>query len=369
MKQLFIFLIFSILFFANTNAQYGATSCMGAQTVTMAFPAITNASDITGTANVVGSTYRYRNVLQGTGITQQVDAVFTLTAMQIPTSPYDFTKDFALNYDCAATIGGVDSNFQPGFVKKSSSGAANRSGGTANTVYNLYSDWTVNFYKANTTIPVFLPFTVIVIDNDGTLATNTDVIRESITFNTTPSSLITSPFGAIPSKETISGNTVTGPNESQLGVATSPEFSAFANYASASGFSFRFNNNWVVTNTNINTTVNNRQSSFSIGCQWPGSTTFAKVNLTGTVFNDVNGLTNSTVDGTGIGGPLSSTPIQQLYANLLSADGVTVLATIPVNSNGTYTLPVGKNSGYTVQISTNQGTVGSPAPATALPAG
>lgn len=100
----------------------------------------------------------------------------------------------------------------------------------------------------------------------------------------------------------------------------------------------------------------------------PGSLTipFNAVNLSGTVYNDVNGLNaGGNVDGAGIGLPSGT----QLYANLLNAAGTTVIATVPVNANGTYSFnSIAPNTNYTVQVSTNQGTVGGATPVTALPA-
>jgi hypothetical protein len=88
--------------------------------------------------------------------------------------------------------------------------------------------------------------------------------------------------------------------------------------------------------------------------------------LSGTIYNDITGLTDAVVsDGLGLGNP-SSTAV---YANLLSADGTTVVASVLVNNDGTYVLPVSANTTYIVQISTNQGTAGQPTPATALPIG
>ena len=89
----------------------------------------------------------------------------------------------------------------------------------------------------------------------------------------------------------------------------------------------------------------------------PGSVTlpFSNINLSGTVFNDANGLTNTNVDGIGIGAASGN----QLYANLLDATGTTVLATVPVNTDGTYNFyGVTPNTNYVVQLSTNQGIVG-----------
>jgi Secretion system C-terminal sorting domain len=100
----------------------------------------------------------------------------------------------------------------------------------------------------------------------------------------------------------------------------------------------------------------------------PGSVTipFASVNISGNVYNDLNGLTGTpvnTVDGVGIGSPSGI----QLHANLLNAAG-DVVATIPVNAGGDYSfINVAANASYTIQISTNVGVPTNPAPADALP--
>ncbi len=83
--------------------------------------------------------------------------------------------------------------------------------------------------------------------------------------------------------------------------------------------------------------------------------------LNGNVFHDINGLTDNTVNGNGIG----SINGEALYANLLSSENL-VLNTVAVGSNGTYTFEVAAGS-YTVQLSINQGSIGSAAPITELP--
>ena len=90
--------------------------------------------------------------------------------------------------------------------------------------------------------------------------------------------------------------------------------------------------------------------------------TFTGVSLGGTVLHDTNGLNDSTVNGSGtnLGG--------LLHANLLNAGG-TVLASVAVATDGTYYFPSISSGGVTVQISVNAGSVGDPAPATALPDG
>ncbi len=92
---------------------------------------------------------------------------------------------------------------------------------------------------------------------------------------------------------------------------------------------------------------------------------FSTLQITGNVFDDGNGLNaGGNVDGTGISLPSGT----QLYANLLNAAGTTVIATVPVNADGTYNFyGVAANTNYTIQLSINQGTAGSATPVTALP--
>jgi hypothetical protein len=86
------------------------------------------------------------------------------------------------------------------------------------------------------------------------------------------------------------------------------------------------------------------------------------VNINGNVFVDNNGPAN--VDGTP-----TNTANSQLYANLTNNAG-TVIATMPVNSNGTFQFNfLTPNSTYSVVLSPIQGTVGSAAPSTNLPTG
>ncbi|MBX7243652.1 MAG: cadherin-like domain-containing protein, partial [Bacteroidia bacterium] len=92
---------------------------------------------------------------------------------------------------------------------------------------------------------------------------------------------------------------------------------------------------------------------------------FTDISISGTVFNDANGLVDNTVNGTGLGNP-SGTP---LYANLVS--GGLVVGSVAVDpATGTYTLTgangIEINTAYEVIISTTQGTNGA-AVSTVLP--
>lgn len=245
----------------KSNLQYGSGPCMNAQTVTMNFNSVTNPPIITGTVNTVGSTYRYSNVLQGAGVTQQVDAVFTLNSLNFGGSTLQQSTSFL--YDAPASTIGIENNFQPSFV------------GTFNPypalgTYVMSNQWTVNFYLPGTTTPVNLPIIVEVFDNDG--ATSSYKINEIVTFNTAPNSIVTSAAGATPSTETIVGNTVTSNNTGINGITNALQYMVYANYASVSSFQFTFKDSIQVSATGL--TFGNRFHSMIIGCQNPGATNF-----------------------------------------------------------------------------------------------
>ncbi|RQO29685.1 hypothetical protein DBR32_15625 [Taibaiella sp. KBW10] len=69
-------------------------------------------------------------------------------------------------------------------------------------------------------------------------------------------------------------------------------------------------------------------------------------------------------DGLGIGTPGDT----QLYINLVNSSGV-VVATVPVNANGTYSVLNIPEGSFTTQLSSTQGEAGQAAPAQLLPAG
>lgn len=72
--------------------------------------------------------------------------------------------------------------------------------------------------------------------------------------------------------------------------------------------------------------------------------------ICGNVFHDANGLTDSNVNGTGIGQASAA----QLYVSLYS--GTTLVSTVPVNSDGTYSFTdVPANATYKVVLGTSSG--------------
>ncbi len=88
------------------------------------------------------------------------------------------------------------------------------------------------------------------------------------------------------------------------------------------------------------------------------------VRIAGNVFNDGNGLTDATVNGT----PINNPSDEPLYVNLIDDATGLVVATVPVNEDGTYLFEVAEqNKTYNLQLTTNQGVIGVTPPATALP--
>lgn len=91
--------------------------------------------------------------------------------------------------------------------------------------------------------------------------------------------------------------------------------------------------------------------------------TYCPLRITGTIFNDTDS-SNTNVNGAPIQAP-DATP---LYAILVNSSNNTVVASVPVSSNGTYTfLNVPGNTTYKVVLTTGPEQVGAPAPVPDLP--
>lgn len=89
---------------------------------------------------------------------------------------------------------------------------------------------------------------------------------------------------------------------------------------------------------------------------------FGTISIGGTVFNDANGLTDNTVNGTG-------TNAGGINAVLIDNATGLVVATVPVAANGAYSFTGIDAGNYNIEITTNTATVGAAPPAVALPAG
>ncbi|MBZ4188077.1 hypothetical protein [Niabella beijingensis] len=88
----------------------------------------------------------------------------------------------------------------------------------------------------------------------------------------------------------------------------------------------------------------------------------AAYNVSGNVLNDANGLTDNTVNGTG-------TNAGGLNAVLIDPVTNVVIATVPVNPDGTYSFSNIASGNYSIQITTASATVNAPPPAVELPDG
>ncbi len=114
--------------------------------------------------------------------------------------------------------------------------------------------------------------------------------------------------------------------------------------------------------TNTDATTNGGMDMMAGGGYFQGST----VSLSGRIFNDVNGLADATVNGTGTGTPGGT----QLYVNLVDPVSNKVISSVAVQADGTYTFPaLLNNTTYSVRISTAQLATGTTPPANALPSG
>jgi len=98
-----------------------------------------------------------------------------------------------------------------------------------------------------------------------------------------------------------------------------------------------------------------------IGDGWMLSASLGLYTVSGTAYDDANGLNDNTVNGTG------TNTGNTLYANLVDANG-NVYAVTTVASGGTYSFTA-VPSNYTIILTTTAGTVGSPLSTSSLPSG
>jgi hypothetical protein len=89
---------------------------------------------------------------------------------------------------------------------------------------------------------------------------------------------------------------------------------------------------------------------------------FTTISLSGSVFNDGNGLTDATINGTG------TNVSGVLFTNLINNNG-NVKAVASVSGSGNYTFSNVEAGNYTIVLTNVSGTVGSAAPAKNLPSG
>jgi hypothetical protein len=125
------------------------------------------------------------------------------------------------------------------------------------------------------------------------------------------------------------------------------------------------------TGTTFNYTATDNQGAIDVT---PAVYTIPSlISISGKVWSDIDGSITQNggeadINGTNAGGGITTGAV--LYVNLIDDVSGNVIATAPVQANGSYTfLNVPKNAMLTAQLTTVQGTIGSPKPATVLPSG
>jgi hypothetical protein len=276
-----------------------------------------------------------------------VDALVTVVSYA---NNQDNTPNAFSDADLPGGTAGFDQNLQPSISQ----------GGNfiSNTPWTGSITYKIQFVIAGTPTPKTLTVAATTLDNDGSTACGG--LKESVTYSSALNQVLTT----LSTQQTTSGNTITGPAAVQTGIGTGAAYANAALYVNVSEFTWTYS-----FATSGSCTVGGasevRYGSLNLSCQITNfGRAFASVGLSGTVFNDANGLTDSTVNGTGTGTP-DGTP---LYANLLDAND-NVVSAATVAADGTYTFPNAFTGIYKIQISKNRGVESIPKPLTELPAG
>ncbi len=102
--------------------------------------------------------------------------------------------------------------------------------------------------------------------------------------------------------------------------------------------------------------------SLSVRAVLYARTTGCILDVSGTIYNDANGLVNGAIDGIARGVYAST----QIYSYMINNLGV-VIDSARVKPNGTYTLTGVRNSSYTIRLSTSSVAIGASAPSASLP--
>lgn len=322
-----------------------AIPCNGISVTSVTF----NASGRTiesGTNNTVGVVYRYPNV----GVAPDGTFIDALVTVLSYSNNHDSSATTFRNADTPGSTAGFDDNLQPSLEQESNNFISN-------APWNGSITYRIQFVDNGTTTPRVITIAATSVDNDGSGACGG--LRESVTYSNGFNQILR----AAVTNQTIAGNVVTGPTTTQSGIGTGANYSNAALYINITQFDWTFSFSTTGNCTNGGSSED-RYGSLNLACQINFGQNFVSAAVSGTVFNDANGLSDLTVNGIGLGLPSST----QLFANLLDTNG-NVVSSVTVNSNGTYSFPTVVSGNYQVQISTVQGVESDPAPATTLPAG
>lgn len=323
-----------------------AVGCNGVSVSPVVFDA-TNRTVVSGTTNTVGVVYRYPGATTTPGGTV-LDALVTVVSS---TNNQDATPNTVTETDIQGGVGVVD-NLQPNLNQ----------GGTltGGIPWNGSITYQIQFVTSGGTYPAnarVITLAATSIDNDG--SAKCGGLKERVTYSSGFNQIL---FNATPNNQTnLGGGTVESTsNTSQAGIGLAPEWASSALYLNVSQITWT--QGFTTGNCTAGEATEVRYGSLNLTCLVDFTPDFATIPLSGTVFNDINGLSDSTVNGTG-------TNAGGLFANLVDANG-NVLSSVPVAADGTYSFNVPANAGnYTVRISTTQGIESNAAPANTLPAG
>ena len=236
-----------------------------------------------------------------------------------------------------------------------SSGDLLNSISTGEINFTNWHQYTFKFTATSTSVD-------LTIRNNGIGGAGNDLVLDDITFNVAPPAIATINGPAVACSNTSS--TYSYSNTTPGGVwSVSPTTSASI---SASGVLTPVTNatgvvtiSYIVTNSSNCVSTATKQITLDKNCA------VAPVSISGNVFNDVNGLTNSTIDGAGT----NAGGINVIVYNTTTGK---IQAIMAVPSSGVYSfsgLPSGNN--YSIVLTTNTATAGATAalPTVALPAG
>lgn len=321
----------------------GAADCNGVSVTPLDF-ANTGRVLESGTDNTVGAIYRYPNA----GVAPDG----TNVDIRVTVQSYNNTQDPDENTirDTDSTAFGFADNLQPNLQQEPGQFINNGP-------WNAQITYLIEFLEAGTNNAIPLTVAPTSIDNDG--ANNCGGLQETVTYGTENNQVLVNTPGN--TSQVPAGNSVT-PNSTanQGGIGVGSGFASAGLFVNVTQFTWSYS---FASNGNCNVGGNSagRLGSLNLSCQIDFDQDFATVPLSGNVFNDIDGLNDGSVDGTNAvpGG---------LFANLLDSNG-NVVASVPVNPDGSYSFPAVVPGDYNVQISTNQGVESSAAPAQTLPAG
>ena len=322
-----------------------AAPCNGVSVTSVSFNNA-NRIKVSGNEDTVGVVYRYPNV--GTAPDGTVlDAIVTVVSYS---NNQDSNESDYTSADLPGATFGYEQNLQP-----SIGGLSQTTGFRAATPWTGSIKYNIQFVVTTTTTPKVISVAATTIDNDGSAICGG--LKESVTYSTASNQVLTS----VNTQQIISGTTLTAATTTnQAGIGIGADYAGAALFVNVSQFDWTYS-----FTTGGNCTVGGapegRYGSLNLACQINFGKNFTSVVISGNVYNDTNGLTDNTVNGTG-------TNAGGLYANLLDANG-NVVSSVAVAANGTYSFPVVVKGSYNIQISKNQGVESSPAPVKELPAG